>query len=508
MQSNFLKLFFIILSASFLSSCLDTNSTTTTTSSDASFVSLKLAGNDSVKTAVFSLDADGQTIINIDSLPFRTRIDSVYPTFSFKSTSKAVLHFPKNRVFHKYKFSKGSDSIYITGKDTVDFRQALWTNKDSALWINNYASDGIHFQPYKIKINVHTVHPELYIWSKLKDNVTSVSAASQKAVMLNNKIFYYLNDGSTAYLYTSSDGKSWNQESSFNGLPVNTPLNDMIQFEVNKVKTLFVTKDGINIYSSTNGIDWIKKSVTKFTFNSLLSVFEGYLWAVVQSNTDGTYHFATSPDGIVWTMIGSIPDNFPVSDFTAITDTTATKKQKFIVLNGYSSTGTLLKNYWSSEDGLNWYDFSDKNLNYKWTAKNNLDSLDAGASVIIYDKKLLLFGKYKNLDKTFYRESTDEGLTWQVPDLIYNQIAKGTEFKSEKTYKDTVSYVAYYQPHTYQSVVVDNNNRIFLIGGNTNNSPVSMRNYDSRRRSSSRNSGLVPSTDIWTGKLNRLSFKR
>ena len=115
MQFKFLRLLFVLSAILILSSCLDTTTTTTTTSSDASFVSLTLAGNDSVKAAKFTLDGDGVTIINVDSLPFRTRIDSVYPTFAFKSASKAVLHFPKNRIIYKYKFSKGSDSIYIRG---------------------------------------------------------------------------------------------------------------------------------------------------------------------------------------------------------------------------------------------------------------------------------------------------------------------------------------------------------------------------------------------------------
>ena len=477
MQFKFLRLLFVLSAILILSSCLDTTTTTTTTSSDASFVSLTLAGNDSVKAAKFTLDGDGVTIINVDSLPFRTRIDSVYPTFGFKSTSKAVLHFPKNRIIYKYKFSKGSDSIYITGKDTVDFRQALWinTNKDSALWINNYASDGIHMQPYKIKINVHKVHPELYVWKKVTDNISSVNAVSQKAILLNDVIYYYMNDGSSAYLHTSTDGYSWSSAVTPVGLPEGSPLNDMIQFQ----GKLFMTQDRLNIYSSSDGTNWTRKSVTSFNFKSLLYVLNGQLWAVVQSLSDATYHFATSTDGDIWNMIGSIPENFPVNDFSAITITTVTGKSKVLVLGGYSIFGGLLKNSWSSEDGIYWVDFSTEN--------HSLDSLAAGSSVISYDKKLLLFGKYNFSNTSFYRESKDEGLSWHVPDTIYNRIAIGTEYKSPKTYKDTVSYTDYYRPHFYQSAVVDKKNNIFLIGGKTSKFSTS---------------------EVWTGKLNRKSFTR
>jgi hypothetical protein len=358
------------------------------------------------------------------------RISGGEPTYwkHFIDLAKAVLYFPKYRLFHKYKFSKGSDSIYITGKDTVDFRQALWTNKDSALWINNYASDGKHNMPYKIKVNVHKVHPELYIWNKVTDNLNSANTVSQKAILLNDKIYYYLNDGSAVYLHTSTDGKIWSSAVTPVGLPEGSPLNDMILFN----GKIFMTQDRLNIYSSADGNNWTRKSVTSFNFKSLLCVLNGHLWAVVQSLNDATYHFATSTDGDVWNMIGTIPLNFPVNDFSAITITTVTGKSKVLVIGGYSINGALLKNRWSSEDGIYWVDFSTEN--------KTLDTLAIGSSLISYDKKLLLFGKYNLKNKLFYKESNDEGLSWQIPNKIYNQIALGTEFKSTKTYKDTVSY--------------------------------------------------------------------
>ena len=472
MRFKIFNLLFVFSAILILASCLDTT-TVTTTSSDASFVSLTLAGNDSVKTAKFTLDGDGVTIINVDSLPYGTRIDSVYPTFSFKSSSKAVLHFPKNRIIYKYKFSKGSDSIYISGKDTVDFRQALWTNKDSALWINNYASDGTkHNPPYKIKINVHKVQPELYVWSKIADKISDEIAVSQKAIMRNDTIFYYLNDGSTAYLYTSTNGNTWKNVAGLTGLPQALDINDMILFK----GKFFVTKDRLNIYSSSDAVNWTRTTVSSFHFKSLLCELNGKLWAVVQSLNDATYHFATSLDGEYWNTIGTIPDNFPVNDFSASTITTLSKKSKVLIFGGYSVFGGLLTNCWSSEDGIIWVDFSTEN--------HSLDSLAAGASVISYDKKLLLFGKYNLMDKLFYRESKDEGFSWQVPSLTYNQIRQAFPGKSPITNNDTIIY-NYYKAHAYQSAVVNTKNQIFLIGGKSSNPGTS---------------------EIWTGKLNRKKF--
>ncbi len=481
MKFNQQRLVLLLLIIGFLSSCLPTN-TPTTVSSDASFVSLTLAGNDSVKKAVFTLN--GSVIENLDSLPYQTRIDSVYPTFSFKSTSGAFFHLAINQG---YKFTiNRKDSAAVTGKDTIDFRQP-------ALTISNFASDGKAYKSYYIKVNVHKIQPELYIWNKITDNVNSINAKSQKTIILNDKFYYYLNDGTSSYLYNSNDGYTWSA-STVNGLPTATSLTDMIQFN----GRIFVSQDGFNLYSSANGSTWTKKTVTSFTFKSLAFVLNGSLWAVVQS-TDLSFHFATSIDGDVWSMIGTIPTSFPVKDFATVTLATVTGKQKVVVIGGYSQTDALLKNSWSSEDGLYWVDFSTEN--------HTLDSLAAGASLISYDKKLLLVGKNNLINRTFYRVSVDEGLSWEITSYL-NQIAIGIESNSTITKKDTVIYDInkYYHAHTYQSVVVDKNNRIFLIGGFIDNTPISaITGYRNSRQS---NSNLVPTTDVWTGKLNRKSFLR
>jgi len=319
----------------------------------------------------------------------------------------------------------------------------------------------------------------LYQWIKFADNIKNSTPNNQKTILFNNIIYHYQNDGSSASLYTSSDGKSWNS-ASISGLPVNTPLNDMIQFN----GKLFVTQDGFNIYSSSDATKWNKIAMSIFSFKSLLYVFDNKLWAVVQTGLDSKNRFAWSVDGDVWNAIGEIPANFPVKDFSAIKLTTITSKDKVLVIGGISGNDKLLTNRWSTEDGINWFDFSIEN--------NSLDLLQAGSSVILYDKKLLLFGATINADTlvNFYRESKDEGLTWQIPNTLYNQIAIGKEFVVNTSRKDTVTYSNYYKPHMYQSVVVDANNRIFIIGGKTSKTSTSFV------------------SDVWTGKLNRKGFLR
>ena len=175
-------------------------------------------------------------IVNLDSLPYNTRIDSVFPTFSFRSSSAQYLIYE-------------NDTVPLDGTDTIDF------TIQPVKIINVAADKKTHSKDYTIKVNVHQVEPEQYNWNKVLESVDSHDATSQKAIVFNDTIFYYLNNGSAAYLYKSTDGKSW-EEQSVSGLPVNTTLTDMQLFN----GKLYLTQDGDKIYSSSDRRNWTLKN--------------------------------------------------------------------------------------------------------------------------------------------------------------------------------------------------------------------------------------------------------
>ncbi len=445
MRFNQFRFILPLLTILFLSSCLGTTDVTTS-STDARFISLTFGTNDSIpniSTAKFTLMADSITIVNTDSLPFLTRIDSVYPTFTFVSSSRATLFFQAG-----YKYNK--DSAVITGKDTIDFRKPVN--------VRNYAGNGIAYKDYQVKVKVHQVNPELYIWSKISNALYSQSYINQRTVLFKNKFFYYANDGLNNSVLTSANGNSWTSET-LSGMPLFNSTTNIVEFNSN----LFFTQDGANVFSSVDGLNWTKADYTaeNYNFVSLMFTLNGQIWAVTKSKTDQTYHFANSTNGSVWIIRGLIPDNFPVVDYSSLLFSTRTGKPKVLVLGGYSTAGTLLSNRWSTEDGAYWVDFSTENT--------SLPAI-AGASVVSYDSKLLLFGgKDGNNDPLFnpLRESKDEGLTWTTPDSTKNYLP--TEFL----------------PRYNQSAILDSSNRIFIVGGQNKTTIF---------------------TDVWTGKLNRKSF--
>ncbi|NDP20148.1 MAG: hypothetical protein GZ091_03585 [Paludibacter sp.] len=457
-QFRFVIPFFAII---LLNSCVGKNDPIEY-SDDASFVSLTLAGNDSVKTAVFTLS--GKTIENVDSLPFNTRVDKVRPTFSFKSisvTKGTKIIFPSG------------DTVSLTGKDTLNFSV-------QPLRVINYAGNTTSSNDYTLKINVHKVEPELYVWKSLGESLEFQNALHQKTITRNDSLFYFFNDGISAFVSTSKNGMSW-KKTSLSNFPVNTSLEDMTLFN----GMFYVTQDLNNIYSSSDGLNWVKKAVSEFNFKSLLFDFKSKLWAVVQLN-NLTYRFATSSDGKIWEVrAGDLPVNFPMRGFASISMTTRTGKPKVLVLGGYNASDVYVKSNWSSEDGIYWVNFSSNES----VGKHSLDSLAPGASILSYDNKLLLFGaveKNGQMIANYYRQSVDEGMSWQVPNKTYNQIRFGTTTKVPSTERDTIIYTN--APiRSFQSTVIDNSHNIYIIGGKYNTSLLS---------------------EVWKGKLNRLSFLR
>jgi len=221
--------------------------------------------------------------------------------------------------------------------------------------------------------------------------------------------------------------------------------------------------------------------LTEFSFKSLLFVFNDLLWAVVQAN-DASYHFANSADGIIWNMRGTIPDNFPVSDFASVSFKSPTGKERVLVTNGYSANGLIEYNRWTTEDvtGVNWLDFDTEN--------GTLEDLVVGGSIISYDNKLLAFG-LKSDDTSLYKISKDEGLSWQVPDTTLN-ILPAAYRANPRQYQSVVVF----KPKTYDKInsatlkeEITNSNKLFIIGGKFYTTTYS---------------------DVWTGKVNKKSFLR
>lgn len=462
MRTNFFSFLIFITIVSLFTSCFKDDKEVTL-SSDPSFYSLKFAKNDSIpglERAIFTYEYDAalgdSVIVNLDSLPFQLRIDSVYPTFTFRSSAGQYL-------IMKDALGTGKDTVFLTGKDTIDFNRVLS--------IRNFATDGTPSKDYNIKVNVHQVAPEMYVWRRTVPEVYAHDASVQKVVFFKNKFFFYAGSAENNYLYTSDKALLWKSEV-INGLPLNCNFTNITAFN----DKLYVPHGDGKIYSSADGYTWtgLNPGNVGYIINNLLFVLDNNLWSVFKHQATQQYYFSTSTDGAVWQMKEKLPADFPIADFGAYSFTSRNNKPKAIIVGGYDADGDLLSSVWSVQK--NTFD------EYKWIdlgkdSKGPLTPL-SGVAIVQYDDKLLLFGGMtisKGIIDRPYKESIDEGLTWKHTDTIYNVI-------------NDLSIPLSYQPRSYQSVVHDaTEHNIYLFGGKTRNMVFS---------------------DVWVGKLNRLSFLR
>jgi len=457
MPSPYLKLSIFCVAIIFLNSCLG-DDYVTDTSNNPCFVSLSFLKNDSVpnlENAVFTLVFDetihDSIIVNLDSLPYQTRIDSVYAVFSFKSSSACYLIFDNDSLV-----------TYSSG-NPIDFTKVSQ--------IKNIASDGVTERTYYIKVNVHQVDPELYVWKKLIDNVYSFTAQDQKAIYFKGKIYFFVSSNAGNFLYNSTNGTSWT-EYTINGLP---PLATFQDIQIFNDTTLFLTQNNSNLYFSTDGINWSLYQYADFQFSSLLFVMNNQLWAIVNTINDGKYRFASSNDGSHWQLNNEIPANFPISNFTSISFYSRTKTPKALVINGTSVDNQPLGTRWSTENGSYWVDFSIED--------KSLDSLDQGAPIIFYDNKLFILGRNKEkTEKNYFRQSIDEGLSWQIPDSNYNYLPEDFQARHYSSF-----FVFNPRPYdkTDKKEQIEASNRIYIIGGKNSSGWFS---------------------DVWTGKVNKKNF--
>jgi len=471
------SLYFILISIPvlFFASCLGNSDAEL--SSDPNFVSLTFLKNDSIKgleNAVFSLEYDGSVegdsiIVNLDSLPYNTRIDSVWPVFNFRSTHYTWLF---------QETEEGMDTIYLGGNssstknDTIDFTRKTW--------VQNFSAVGTPGRTYPVKVNVHQVEPDLYVWKELNSRMPIAAKAdvNQKALFFKDNCLFFTASETTKSMYTSGKqdniyGNTWTQGA------LNFPATNTTQLKLRHMQvlknSLFVTDNENRLYKSDNGEDWTEAAYNVGTggkIHNLLFSMADSLWAITTkelSANEKEYRIAYSTTGTEWTDWGKLPEKelrkFPISEYSALVFKSAAGRPKVLIVGGNSEAGPLILANWIGQINAISKQFVLEPLNIKEDLPPVQD-----AAIIQYDKKILLFGGMNDQIITPLMESKNEGLSWSVPDSAYNILPES------------------FPARTYQSVFVDETEkRIYIVGGQDTD-------------------GYVFS-DVWTAKLNRLNWE-
>lgn len=436
---------FVLLSVC-LTSCLNSDDNTATTSSEArvsTFTFFADTANPGLTSAVYKIEhrTDTGLIYCVDSLAFGTRLDSVVPSVTYMATPGTV------------NFILPDTTIISTGVDTMDF-----TKKPIYLYV--MASDMKTEKIYEINISVHQSNPSLYVWTCLTDNFFAPQTTPNcetKAFYMQDEIVVFVNDGLSTSIYQSKDGKQWEKNTqTVATLPVPCHVRDILQHG----NDLYYI-DGMSLYTSSDLITWKKKdySAASFTPINMLVSYDKKPWCIVQDKVSQELMLATiMGDSIeLRTDIngldgGVLPADFPISDFAALEFSSSSERPRAMVVGGIAKNGDVVNARWNLEyattTGYRIKDFS--------IAQPTFETLN-GVSIIQYNDQLIMFGGTDNnlTMRTDILYSNDEGMNWFVPDSANNQLPSS------------------YATRSHQSVLVDDKSNIYIIGGQTTTQSLS-----------------------------------
>ena len=373
--------------------------------------------------------ADTGLIYCPDSLRFGTRLDSVVPYVTCMETPASITYFTPDTI------------LVSTASDTLDFTK-------NPIYLCVKSSDLEHTRWYRINIFVHQADPNLYVWKQLTPNIFPSQNCKLKAFFAYGKLNLFVNNGFTTHLYQSTNGADWTKNTAFVGLPAICDVRDILQLG----DTLYYVNAN-KLYTSVNVQDWVEADFSDRTVDlvNMLVEFDGQAWCILQDKTTSDLFLGVVRDGdivpapAISGLNGNVlPKSFPISDYAALKFQSSSERPRAMIVGGRDCYGNPVNTRWNLEyelsDGYRMVDFSINQPSFK--------SL-TGASIVQYDNHLMMFGGIDNdMDwRSDLLYSDDEGMNWYVPDTAQNILP------------DT------YTSRQNQTVVVDDKQNIFVIGG-------------------------------------------
>lgn len=418
-----------------------------------------------IQNFVFNIDqyhgvaADTTTgiIQNIDSLPYGSVINSLYPKVTFQSTNGNIYI---------------NDSLWEDG-DSIDFTNPIV--------IKNTSYDGLYTKAYTIKINVHQVDPDSMSFEKVSSVLPGTTSAN-KIIEMNGALLNYAPAiGGGLVLYRSADScKSWTSQV-VSGLSGEMNLSSICTFG----SKFYITSKNHLSYRSDDGLSWsVISPVTSGGAATVLTLYgeinkkyindpEPSALIGMLITATGDTCFGRSTDGINWTIGSKVPANFPFTDYSLIKSATVTNVQFYTLAGGINAFELPTASVWSTEDGRNWISVNDGSVSFNTLPKRK------NASLFRYDGYLVSFGGQDdsgNLYKDLH-VSPDHGKTWKNADENW------AFFKMDSGLAGAEVFVQHIPD------LVNNKDRefIWILGG-------------------TRSDGA--SSSIWKGYLNKMIFIR
>lgn len=398
-------------------SCGKKNDTSATIISEEAVITNFYLYSDSIKNIddyVFTIDNDSMLIYNYDSIDYGTRIDS--------------LSFVINPRF---------SSVYIN--DSIDFYKAsgvcLDFNKEVKFTV--VAADEKTSADYWVKVNVHQVDPDTFIWKMVNSEVFAGDALSAKAVYFNEKIFYMAVVDNKLLAYESENGKDWTAI-----IPAGMDI-DLMKLNLNYLVAtenyLYLCADG-KLYKSDEGAVWSVVETSGADVEYLLFAMNNELYGVTKSNS------IVKLSGSEWVDLGVLPSKFPIEGGAVLVAAAPSGKERVFVVGGIDVEGNYLSSVWSSEDGAYWSEM---------TGGRQQFTPRAYSAVVQYGEGLMLFGGHGMPEGSITNAKVVEDAQLYSKDFGLNWV--------EPKAKSVIDSL--YVPRYEHSAVVTPAGYIYLIGG-------------------------------------------
>lgn len=411
----------------------------------------------------FSIDLDQAIVFNADSLPKGTKVDSLVTTMTFSTVKKAEIMMPGR---------KAADTVvnYLSDpNEPINFTRGF-------VKLHLESASGEVSRDYTIYVNVHRVDPDKMEWSKLTQKLpTTLSAVgAQRTVECQGSILTFTTDGSGYCRATSADPTgSWSYET------VDLPQGAQLETLTAGGDDLYVaTAEGQLYQSADMGATWTATGTQ-------MNYIYGYVGGTVvgAASADGVYSCVTYPE-TTSTPLGS---DFPVeATAPAIVYTTEWSDQPMLItVGGLDAAGNAVSGAWAY-DGGQWA---------RLTAK--LPALEAPVVVPYYTFRtsdtwevtrrsvLLCYGGLLSTGEPNRKVyvSNDMGVNW----------AEGSE---------QMQLPAAYLPGGYAQAIVKDR----VLGASRAVAPITEWNCPYIYMFGGK-VGSTVSTDVWRGVVNRLEFK-
>lgn len=396
-----------------------------------------------VNATNYNIDQIANIVYNQDSLPYLTTLNNVKVTTSFNTTYGVAKVQVENR-----------DTIYDWNTtDSIDFSKT-----PIKMRVHSW---GGTMKIYDINIRIHKVDPNDILWTQM----SSFTATGKSKTMLAKDGTFYafiLNENKVILNTKTTNNQSWTEQS-ISGLPSNMNIES---FTLTNELFNAVDKSGLS-YTSSDGINWTKQANGFNVINiigtipSLSTSDEDTLLAIAFVSKDAANYFVKGTslnnlqivEKIEGLVSNKVPTNFPISSISSFSNDVNTKTDRMLVVaGGISDNGITSSNRWLIK--------SNSSGNLEMTSFIQTPPFDKNAGLSIFP--------YNNL---FYILTSKK---------LFSSSNKGETWSSTTSPLD-----ARINTQSGQTVIVDSNNYIWILGGES--------------------SSNIYLNEVWKGKLNSLN---